>query len=644
MGSGGLTASVVNGSGGGGGMADVGLPMVATPGSGGVAAPEGSRRRSRSLLSGWSDRVRSSDGKGGGGGEDLGGGGGGGIASGGITWSSSGGGKRNGMEQHWRRPMPRGGVWALTFGLALITTLLLFGRRSGSGSGGGGGAVDPLAALSPAQRAAAVNAASRALAAVIAADGGGGRDRAGGMGAAEAAALGAVDDAAGAAVGVDPVAALERWTDDAYARSRLRVYIYDLPGSYNAALVRESHERPPPIRDPLCDASFYSAEVSVHRFLLQSAVRTTDPEEADFFYVPIYTTCFLMTHLPNDLETTGRHFATGMHHVINELPYYNRSGGRDHVYTFTQGFGARHSGNWRRFRNGLFLVHNGEWTADEFTPHKDIVIPPDLTHYLLPRYMEPARGGGLEEGDTNGGFDDADAEAPPDGSVAVSREGEDASEGGDNAPIEAAAAAVSRARRRLARRRAPKKWLLQFGGQVVAANVSDSRGSNYSGGVRQYVQEHLIDKPGYRITGTRSGTYLADLASSTFCLCPEGWHPWSPRPVYAVLTGCIPVVVSDRQQLPLDDIVDWDAFTVWMRPSDIAGIDAVLTGFSDDEVADRQAAMRRVWRALWYGPEGLAPQGMLAELAARKSRVKHRRVYSTPAEQRGGGHAPREGR
>lgn len=139
------------------------------------------------------------------------------------------------------------------------------------------------------------------------------------MAAADAAALGAVDDAAGAAVGVDPVAALERWTDDAYARSRLRVYVYDLPGSYNAALVRESHERPPPIRDPLCDASFYSAEVSLHRFLLSSAVRTRDPEEADFFYVPIYTTCFLMTHQPNNLETTGRHFATGMHHVINEV-------------------------------------------------------------------------------------------------------------------------------------------------------------------------------------------------------------------------------------------------------------------------------------------------------------------------------------
>lgn len=320
-----------------------------------------------------------------------------------------------------------------------------------------------------------------------------------------------------------------------------------------------------------------------------------------------------------------------------QLPYYNRSGGRDHVYTFTQGFGARHSGDWRRFRNGIFLVHNGEWTADEFTPHKDVVIPPDLTHYLLPRYMEPARGGGLGEEEADSGWDDADVVAPPDAAAAAaatsSRQGMAFGGARDDAPAAAAAsaaAAVSRARRRLERRRTPKKWLLQFGGQVVAANVSDSRGSNYSGGVRQYVQAHLVDKPGYRITGTRSGTYLADLAASTFCLCPEGWHPWSPRPVYAVLTGCIPVVVSDRQQLPLDALVDWDAFTVWIRPADIAGIDAVLTGFSDDEVADRQAAMRRVWRALWYGPEGLAPQGVLAELAARKSRVQYRRVYSTP--------------
>lgn len=339
MGSGGLTVSVVNGGGagggggGGGGMADAGLPLVATPGGGGGAAADGSRRRSRSLLAGWSDQVRGTVGRsvGGGGGDGGGGGGGGGggVAGGGITWSSSGGGKRGSVDAGWRRPSPRGGVWALTFGLALAVTLLLFGRRSGGGGGGGGGG-DPLAALSPAQRAAAVAAAARALASTAAAAGvgiaGGGRGGVG-MAAADAAALGAVDDAAGAAVGVDPVAALERWTDDAYARSRLRVYVYDLPGSYNAALVRESHERPPPIRDPLCDASFYSAEVSLHRFLLSSAVRTRDPEEADFFYVPIYTTCFLMTHQPNNLETTGRHFATGMHHVINEVRCGGGGGG-----------------------------------------------------------------------------------------------------------------------------------------------------------------------------------------------------------------------------------------------------------------------------------------------------------------------------
>eukprot|EP00170_Pyropia_yezoensis_P007321 contig_29979_g7343 len=181
-----------------------------------------------------------------------------------------------------------------------------------------------------------------------------------------------------------------------------------------------------------------------------------------------------------------------MDRLIREYPYFNRSGGRDHVYTFAQGFGARHAGDWRRIRNGIFLVHNGEWTADEFTTHKDVVLPPDLTHYLLPVYVQPSRG---MDGSTGGGS---------------------ASEG---VASRTATAGVP----------VPKTHFLLFGGQVLSANVSDARGSNYSGGVRQYVMEHLAQLPGYRLTGVRSRTYLADLAASRFCLCPEGWHPWSPR-------------------------------------------------------------------------------------------------------------------
>ena len=36
----------------------------------------------------------------------------------------------------------------------------------------------------------------------------------------------------------------------------------------------------------------YSIESALHEFFLQSAHRTLDPDQADFFYVPVYTSCF----------------------------------------------------------------------------------------------------------------------------------------------------------------------------------------------------------------------------------------------------------------------------------------------------------------------------------------------------------------
>ena len=37
----------------------------------------------------------------------------------------------------------------------------------------------------------------------------------------------------------------------------------------------------------------YGVESLFHEQLLQSPHRTLDPEEADFFYVPVYTSCFI---------------------------------------------------------------------------------------------------------------------------------------------------------------------------------------------------------------------------------------------------------------------------------------------------------------------------------------------------------------
>lgn len=58
------------------------------------------------------------------------------------------------------------------------------------------------------------------------------------------------------------------------------------------------------------------------------------------------------------------------------------------MYLFSQGFSARLAGEWERFKNGVFMVHNGEFTAREYTPHKDVTVPPELRAYFTPYWKE----------------------------------------------------------------------------------------------------------------------------------------------------------------------------------------------------------------------------------------------------------------
>lgn len=360
---------------------------------------------------------------------------------------------------------------------------------------------------------------------------------------------------------------VEKWSNPIYAASKLRVYYYDLPSKFNQDLVEESHLNPPKIRDPYCNQSFYSAENTIASFFKTSPIRTMNASEADYFYVPVLTTCYLMTNLPNDVNKTGNFFAQAMDIVINEYPYWNQTDGKDHVFMFAQGFGARLSGNWSRYRHATFLTHNGDYDEDHFNTHKDIVVPPDLSHYLTP--------------------------------VGLTSPG----------------------------RLVQKKNFVLFGGQVLNTSISDHRGSNYSGGVRQYIAANLSDADGYRITGVRSDTYIEDMKESVFCLAPHGWHKWSPRPAYAILLGCIPVVISEQQELFLEDLVDYSKISYWVKPEHVAELDDKLRSLGHEQLIEKEVGMREVWRLFWYGEQGLAKEAILYSLYQKLATSRSERVY-----------------
>jgi putative beta-1,4-xylosyltransferase IRX10 len=112
---------------------------------------------------------------------------------------------------------------------------------------------------------------------------------------------------------------------------RLKVFVYELPIKYNKKIVT---------RDPRCLNHMFAAEIFMHRFLLSSPVRTLNPEEADWFYTPVYTTCDLT---PNGLPLpfkSPRVMRSAIQFILTNWPYWNRTEGADHFFLVPHDFGA----------------------------------------------------------------------------------------------------------------------------------------------------------------------------------------------------------------------------------------------------------------------------------------------------------------
>lgn len=112
---------------------------------------------------------------------------------------------------------------------------------------------------------------------------------------------------------------------------RLKVFVYELPSKYNKKILQ---------KDPRCLNHMFAAEIYMHRFLLSSPVRTLNPEEADWFYTPVYTTCDLT---PNGLPLpfkSPRMMRSAIQLISSNWPYWNRTEGADHFFVVPHDFAA----------------------------------------------------------------------------------------------------------------------------------------------------------------------------------------------------------------------------------------------------------------------------------------------------------------
>lgn len=149
---------------------------------------------------------------------------------------------------------------------------------------------------------------------------------------------------------------------------------------------------------------------------------------------------------------------------------------------------------------------------------------------------------------------------------------------------------------------------------------------------RQCVKSHERGGPGLGgpiLAAPRFPAYVEEIRRSRFLLAPEGWMPWTPRPVEAALQG-VPVALLGRPvKLPGHGWIDWRAFSVRVRPSPegVSALECVLRGVTEKRHASmRNSAVRAGIYLSWAQDPALVSDWVLGQAQ------EHVRVRATVCE------------
>ena len=339
-----------------------------------------------------------------------------------------------------------------------------------------------------------------------------------------------------------------------------KIYIYDLPKEFHSDLKRDQRR---------CVSDQYGTEIRIHEDLSKHPLRTMDPEEADFFYVPIYGECFLFRENQKSgkeaMPNTNRWYKRALKIIVNEHPYWNRTQGRDHIWTFPGARGPHIFKDWKRnIKKSIFLTPEGDRSlSEQFNTWKDIVIP------------------GLE----------ADEELWS-GKL---------------------------------RNQDMKRDLFAF----FKGTIHNRGGKSYSRGLRIVLERLLKDEKDIvfkeQTPDCNRQCYKRMMRRSTFCLCPRGWSPWTLRAYQAMMVGCIPVVMADEIEFPYENYLDWSKLSIKIAERDVNKTLEILRGIPQDVIEDKRSEIDKVWRMVaWQKPTkpGDAFHSVMKELEGKKRAMK----------------------
>lgn len=319
------------------------------------------------------------------------------------------------------------------------------------------------------------------------------------------------------------------------------------------------------VKTNACLKGQWGTQVKIHNLLLQSRFRTKRKEEADLFFVPAYVKCVRMMGGLNDKEINMTYVK-----VLSQMPYFRRSGGRDHIFVFPSGAGAHLFRSWAKYINrSIILTPEGDRTdkrdTSAFNTWKDIIIP-----------------GNVDDGMTKNG-----------GTVVH--------------PLP------------LSKRKYLANFLGRAQGKVGRLKLIEL--------AKQYPDK--LESPELKLSGPDKlgrTEYFEHLRNAKFCLAPRGESSWTLRFYESYFVECVPVILSDQVELPFQNVIDYSQTSIkW--PSTRIGPELLeyLASIPDEDIEGMIARGRQVRCLFVYAPESescSATQGIMWELQ-RKVRQFH---------------------
>ncbi|XP_057968264.1 probable glycosyltransferase At5g03795 [Malania oleifera] len=134
----------------------------------------------------------------------------------------------------------------------------------------------------------------------------------------------------------------------------------------------------------------------------------------------------------------------------------------------------------------------------------------------------------------------------------------------------------------------------------------------FAGSMHGYVRPILLQywenkEPDMKISGPMprdsrgKKIYREHMSSSKYCICARGYEVHTPRVVEAIFSGCVPVIISDNYVPPFFEVLDWEAFSVFILEKDIPNLRNRLLSISEEKYLAMQLRVNMVQQHfLWH--------------------------------------------